>query len=279
MVPNPSEKNINAEILATFLKNSDTRKVSEISLDDVNNFRYSLANSDVSLKTVNMYMISFRAFWKYLAKQWEKLSFEFSDIDLAKQEERKVEFLNVEELRSIIMWIDGEDISSKRDLAIVTCIYSTWLRISELCGLDRDSINLDKQEFAIRGKWKRIRTVYLTDDARQAIENYLELRADRFAPLFIQHKSWDMTWKDDEDMRLSRYYITKMIQRYATKAGILKRVTAHTLRHSFATTLLENGADLRSIQELLGHKNIATTQVYTHVTNKKLKEVHKKFLN
>ena len=274
--PKDSEKHSQ---LTHFLRTSDTAKISEISLDDVNAFRFHLANQDISLKTVTMYMISIRAFWKYLKKQKVVTQFEFTDIDLAKQSERKIEFLSFDELQSIIMWIDPEDIMSIRDKAIIVCIYSTWLRISELCCLDRDHINLEKWEFAVLGKGKKVRVVYLTNEAKQAISLYLEYRTDVYTPLFIHHHKKPAGDESNDDMRLSRYYITKMVQKRAHDAWILKKVTAHTLRHSFATTLLENGADLRSIQELLGHKNIATTQVYTHVTNKKLKEVHKRYLS
>lgn len=168
-----------------------------------------------------------------------------------------------------------------RDYAICECIYSTGLRISELTALDRKDVNLETLEFAVRGKGNKIRTVYLTEKARDAIRVYLDAREESFSPLFIRHnfsmENIESVNLDDEKVRLSRFFITNMVKNYGLKAGILKNMHAHTLRHSFATTLLTNGADIRIIQELLGHASITTTQVYTHVTNPKLKEAHKKF--
>ena len=160
------------------------------------------------------------------------------------------------------------------------CIYSTGLRISELTALNRRDINLDRKEFAVRWKGRKVRVVYLTDVAVERIKLYFDARSDVFEPAFIRHNFdvlniTDVT--DPEKYRLSRIHITTMVKNQALKAGILKDVSAHTLRHSFATTLLENGADIRSIQEMLWHKSITTTQVYTHVTNPKLKEIHQKF--
>jgi integrase/recombinase XerD len=160
------------------------------------------------------------------------------------------------------------------------CIYSTWLRISELTSLNIDDINLKRKEFAVRWKWRKVRVVFLTTNAVKLIEQYLEKRTDHFSPLFIRHniKNENSSTLTDEEMRLTRFFITRMIKNYAKKAFILKNVSAHTLRHSFATTLLNNWADIRSIQEMLGHSSITTTQVYTHVTNPKLRETHKKFM-
>lgn len=161
------------------------------------------------------------------------------------------------------------------------CIYSTGLRISELVALNTHSVNLQTREFSVRGKGKKVRTVYLTDTAVQYIQHYLTARPDSFTPLFIRHnykaENAKMFTINPDSLRLSRFFITGMIKNAALKAGIVKEVSAHTLRHSFATTLLQNGADIRSIQELLGHSSITTTQVYTHVTNPRLKEVHSKF--
>ncbi|MCD5380353.1 tyrosine-type recombinase/integrase, partial [Candidatus Gracilibacteria bacterium] len=167
-----------------------------------------------------------------------------------------------------------------RDIAIMECIYSTGLRISELTGLNIKDIDLDRQEFGIRGKGKKVRVVYLTDNAAKLIKDYLNVRQDHLSPLFIRHnvKPDQIDILEDEKMRLSRFFITNMIKRYAQKAFILKNISAHTLRHSFATTLLNNGAGLREIQEMLGHSSINTTQVYTHVTNPKLKETHGKYM-
>ncbi len=203
-------------------------------------------------------------------------------IDLIKEKDRQVAFLTVEETETLFGSIGEVTIQDIRDRAILECIYSTGLRISELTSLDRTSINLENLEFVVRGKGSKVRIVYLTERSAMYIQRYLEARNDGFTPLFIRH-NYDaenadrMTQLDGSDMRLTRHFITTMIGNRALKSGILKPVSAHTLRHSFATTLLENGADIRSIQELLGHSSITTTQVYTHVTNPRLKEVHRKF--
>jgi site-specific recombinase XerD len=227
-------------------------------------------------------MITFRSFFKYLKKKGVEC-IDPTVIDLIKEHDRQVTFLSQEEVNRLLEGgpDEGKPIRNLRDRAILECIYSTGLRISELTNLNRDSINLETLEFSVRGKGSKVRLVYLTEEARDAIHAYLEARSDTFAPLFIRHnynpddiRAANLT---DENVRLTRFFITEMVRKRALKAGITKDVSAHTLRHSFATTLLENGADIRSIQELLGHSSITTTQVYTHVTNPRLKEIHRKF--
>lgn len=277
----------------------------KITQEKINHFRLTLAQSDISITTVNAYMISLRAFLQFCKKQHIPTGVNFDDIDLQKNRDRKVEFLTAEELQNIVANIGTDSVADLRDRAIILTIYSTGLRVSELANLDIRNINLDTREFAIIGKWRKVRVVYLTEWACEAIREYLEIRGDdHFPALFLKHwnlkhraKSTEQKWISSvipakagiftdtgsknaiipENIRFDRFLITKMISARALKAGIVKPVSAHTIRHSFATTLLARGADLRSIQELLGHKNIATTQVYTHVTNKQLKEVHKKF--
>jgi len=257
-------------------------KVEKITLKLADNFReflYTSAKKRISIKTANAYMISLRAFLKYLEKKWIK-SLSATSIDLIKQEPRQVEFLTEDELERLFKAPDTKTIIWTRDLAIMEMIYSTGLRISELTALDIKDVDLKRKEFAIRWKWRKVRVVYLSDRAKKFIEDYLEKRTDHLSPLFIRHNidTKNIEIMTDEKMRLSRFFITTMIKNYARKAFILKNVSAHTLRHSFATTLLEKWADLRAIQEMLGHSSITTTQVYTHVTNKKLKEIHKKFM-
>jgi len=258
-------------------------EIGKINLDLAENFRsyiYKMSKEEISLKTANAYMITIRSFLKYLEKIGEK-SLSATAIDLIKAEQRRVEFLTEEELKTLFASIDTKKINGKRDLAIMKCIYSTGLRISELCKLNKNDINLETKEFVVRGKGKKLRVVYLTDETAEIIKNYLQARNDSYTPLFIRHnfKKEDIQNMDDENLRLSRFFITNMIKKYAFQAGILKDISAHTLRHSFATTLLWAGADLRSIQEMLGHASITTTQVYTHVSNPKLKEIHKKFMH
>ncbi|EKD66052.1 MAG: hypothetical protein ACD_49C00067G0038 [uncultured bacterium (gcode 4)] len=252
----------------------------DIDIDLINNFRFSLNEKNIktlNIKTINAYMITLRAFFKYIKKIQEDWV-DPTQIDLIKQEERKVDFLDKEEIIRLFSEVD-DSIFWVRDSAIMECIYSTGLRISELVALNIRDINLERQEFAVRWKWWKVRVVYLTGEAKQKIEKYLSLRDDCFSPLFIRHNFdvKNISNLDDKWVRLSRFFITNMIKNYWLKAKILKDISAHTLRHSFATTLLENWADLRAIQELLWHKNITTTQVYTHVTNPQLKEIHKKF--
>ena len=256
--------------------------IQKIDLDLADGFRtyvHKTAKKILSIKTANAYMITLRSFLKFLEKKWFK-SLSPTAIDLIKAEQRQVEFLTIEELDRLFSWPDTETIIGTRDLAIMECIYSTWLRISELTWLDKKDINLKRREFAVRGKWRKVRSVYLTKHAAWLIENYLEKRTDNLWPLFIRHniKIADIENFENENVRLSRFFITWMIKKYAVKAFILKNISAHTLRHSFATTLLNAGADLRAIQEMLWHASITTTQVYTHVTNPKLREIHNKFM-
>jgi site-specific recombinase XerD len=240
-------------------------------------FRLSLSQGNISITTVNAYMISLRAFLHFCKKTHIPTGIEFSDIELQKNRERKVEYLTWDELQSIVSSIGTEDISDLRDRAIILTIFSTGLRVSELTALDIKNVNLDTMEFAILGKGRKVRVVYLTEWACDAIRAYLEKREDHFPSLFMKHGKHFPVDAGADDVRFDRFLVTKMVSDRALKAGIVKPVSAHTIRHSFATTLLWNGADLRSIQELLWHKNIATTQVYTHVTNKQLREVHQKF--
>lgn len=256
-------------------------EVGDITLKLSEKFRSSLYKhgKKISVKTANAYMITLRSFLKYLEKTGNA-SLSATAIDLIKASDRRVEFLTEEELQKLFTQVNTETLIGKRDRAIMECIYSTGLRISELTALNKRDINLETLEFAVRGKWRKIRVVYLTQQASDLISQYLDARSDYLSPLFIRHnvKADNIDILEDEKMRLSRFFITGMIKNYALKAGILKDISAHTLRHSFATTLLSGWADLRAIQEMLGHASITTTQVYTHVTNPQLKEMHKKYM-
>lgn len=269
-----------SEYIDEKFKNLDSFDMWNLSLDIAEWFRSYLYEKrrTISIKTANAYMITLRSFLKFLEKKWQK-SLSATAIDLIKAEDRHVEFLNPEELERLFASPNINTIIWTRDLAIMECIYSTWLRISELTNLNINDINLNRREFAVRWKWRKVRVVYLTKNAAKLIWNYLEKRTDSLSPLFIRHntKKDDISSLDNESVRLTRFFITNMVKKYALKAYILKDISAHTLRHSFATTLLSNWADLRAIQEMLWHASITTTQVYTHVTNKKLKDVHSKF--
>ena len=261
-------------------KGLENINVEKLNLEIFEDFRASLYRwkKKISVKTANAYMITMRSFLKFLWKRWLD-SLAPWKIDLIKHEDRRVEFLT-EELDRLFNCPDTWTITGLRDLAIMKCIYSTGLRISELTNLNIENIDLERKEFAVRWKWRKLRVVYLTDDSAESIRKYLQKRNDHLKPLFIRHnaKAENIDILTDENMRLSRFFITTMIKKYAKQAIILKDISAHTLRHSFATTLLSKWADLRSIQEMLWHASITTTQVYTHVTNQKLKEVHKKFM-
>ena len=183
------------------------------------------------------------------------------------------------ETKSTAKSAKGDELRMLRDRAILELFFSTGLRLAELCSLNRD-LDLSKDEFSIRGKGEKVRVVFLSDDAKDAIRNYLNKRADMEEPMFLQY-SRNIQKKSerarDDSSRLTPRSIERMVKQYAIKAGISRKVTPHILRHSFATDLLENGADIRSVQVMLGHANIQTTQIYTHVTDKQLREIHKKF--
>lgn len=247
----------------------------QITLDVVRNYRLYLNRKTTidgeQLKhiTQNYYIIALRGMLAYLGKRGI-ITLTPEKVELSRQEQRKVDFLEPDEVRRLIEGVSGNDINSLRDRAIVTTLFSTGLRVSELAGLDRENINLERGEFAVRGKGKKIRVVFLDEVAKKAIQEYSSARADIEEALFLNHRS---------RTRLTVRQIQRILKHYAAKAGIVKHVTPHVLRHSFATGLLMKGADIRSVQEMLGHSSITTTQVYTHITNPRLKEVHKKYHN
>lgn len=232
----------------------------------------------LSIKTQNYHIIALRAFLKYLTKRDIK-TLAPEKIELSKTPKRTVEVLNDEELKRLFASVDLSKKAGCRDLAILETLYSTGLRVSELTGLDCDQVDLKRREFMVRGKGQKPRIVFLSKKAAGIIEQYLDQRQDDLKPLFINfgqgQKKSDLD--DDEKRRLSTVSVENIVRRQAAKAGIIKKVTPHTLRHSYATQLLINGADIRSVQEMLGHSSITTTQVYTHVTDKQLREIHEKF--
>jgi len=225
-------------------------------------------------KTQNYYLIAIRSFLKFLAKRGIKsLSPEY--IELAKVGERPLDLITSDELKRLLNSPDGDDLKSLRDRAILELLFSTGLRVSELCSLSRD-LDVDADEFSIRGKGEKIRVVFMSEEARTAIKKYLDKRTDIDDALFIRMGREDAK---GGDLALDSRSIERIVKQCAIKAGISKKVTPHVIRHCFATDLLSNGADLRSVQMLLGHSNISTTQIYTHVTDSELKRVHKLFHN
>jgi len=227
-------------------------------------------------RTQNYYLIALRSFLKYLAKR-EIESLPPDRIELSKTEARDLDLISHEELKRLMESPNGEDLSNLRDKAMLELFFSTGLRVSELASLSRD-LDLSKDEFSIRGKGSKVRVVFLSDRAKSAIKEYIAKRTDIDNALFINLSPSGKEEKD-EDLRLTPRSIERIVKKHAIKAGISKKVTPHIIRHSFATDLLRNGADIRAVQMLLGHSNISTTQVYTHVTDKHLKEIHKKFHN
>lgn len=225
--------------------------------------------------TQNYHLIALRAFLKYLAKRDVK-SMAAEKIELAKQGSRQVSFLELDELKRFLLAPEKDPtIVGTRDKAILELLFSTGLRVSEIANLRIDAINLKLEEFTVLGKGSKHRVVFLSDAARRAIKAYQERRRDVSPFLFVRH---DRARKFTPGAHpLTPRSIQRIVDRYAREAGITKRVTPHTLRHTYATDLLRNGADIRSVQSLLGHESITTTQVYTHITDKELKRVYKQF--
>lgn len=259
----------------------------EITLDLVRKYRLFLNRlenqNQENLKkiTQNYHLIALRSFLKYLAKRDIK-SLAPEKIELGSQERKIVDFLELPELERLLsmpLEAKANKTIKLRDKAILETLFSTGLRVSELVSLNRDKVNLEKQEFSVIGKGGKQRIVFLSQDSKEAIINYLNQRKDNFNPLFINHKRQKEEQKDlgGEDLRLTPRSIQRMIKKYSTMAGIIKKVTPHIIRHSFATDLLRGGADIRSVQTMLGHASITTTQIYTHVTDQQLKEIHRSF--
>jgi site-specific recombinase XerD len=252
----------------------------EIDLTTIDKYRLYLnrfideRGNQLGIKTQNYHVIALRAFLKYLTKNDVK-TLAPEKVELSKIPKRSVEFLTREELDRLFNAVDLAKNAGRRDLAILETLYSTGLRVSELRSLNRDQVDLKRREFMVRGKGKKPRIVFLSKHAAELIKIYIALRDDNHKPLFINSRKGDIL--DDEARRLSTVSIQAIVRKYSRKAGIIKKVTPHTLRHSYATELLMNGADIRSVQEMLGHSSITTTQIYTHITDKKLREVHEKF--
>ena len=267
--------------LERFFKYSKILHHNEINDDMVRNFRLWLNRQKgvdggtLKKRTQNYYLIALRVFLKYLV--WRNLKSLSPDrIELAKTPARELDIISTEELNRLLdapkKVNKSEDIKSLRDSAILEMLFSTGLRVSELCNLSRD-IDLSKNEFSVRGKGEKIRIVFLSQDSKNILKKYLAKRADINNALFVRI----IKNKKNSTTGLVPRSIERIVRYYAIKAGISKKVTPHTIRHSFATDLLQNGADIRSVQALLGHSNIATTQIYTHITDKQLREIHKSF--
>ena len=268
--------------LSRFLAFSEARSPADVTDTLIREYRLWLNRQDagkkpggardtLKKKTQNYYLIALRAFLKYLRKRGiESMSPE--RIELAKVSERSLDLISTADLERLMHSPDGDDAKSLRDRAMLELFFSTGLRVSELCALNSD-IDLSRDELSVRGKGEKVRVVFLSPSAKEAVKKYLAKRADMDEALFVQLGKNESR----ESLRLTPRSVERIVKHYAIKAGISKKVTPHVIRHSFATDLLENGADLRSVQAMLGHANIATTQVYTHVTDKHLRDIHRAF--
>lgn len=275
--------------LTRFIEHSKLKKPEAITPEIVREYRLWLnrqvaregnrgASGDtLKRRTQNYYLIALRAFLKYLARQGVKVM-PPEQIELAKTSERELDLISARDLELLRDSPKGGTLPVLRDRAILELLFSTGLRVSELCALPRD-LDLTREEFSVRGKGEKVRVVFLSDTAKHALKDYLAKRTDVDDALFasIGRGGEKSSAKKAGSLRLTPRSVERLVKHYAIKAGISKKVTPHVIRHSFATDLLENGADLRSVQALLGHANIATTQIYTHVTDNRLKEVYKQF--
>ena len=243
----------------------------------LNRFSNNQNKERLSALTQSYHLIALRGFFKYLAKRGIK-SLDPSLIDLPRAAKKQVTFLHFDEIERLLAEIPLDTESGLRDRAIIELLFSGGLRVSELCSLNRDSINLERREFMVRGKGKKDRPIFIDKSTAECIEDYLNMRSDTLPALFLNNSANQQIPSTSGDFRrLTPRSIERIVQKYTRLAGITKHVTPHTMRHSFATDLLMNGADIRSVQSLLGHANISTTQIYTHITDPHLKEVHEKF--
>ncbi len=282
---NASQKTIQNydHYLKRFVEFSPEMTAESINLDVIRKYRLYLARfidpkTGETLKRVtqNYFMIALRAFLKYLIRQ-DISTLPPEKIELGETDPSPLKVLDDMALNQLL---DAPDVSKKdglRDKALLETLFSTGLRVSELAALNTDTVNLDRREFSVVGKGRKTRIVFLSDGAVEALNKYLEIRHDSFKPLFIRFQGKLDPDDNGENMRLTARSIQRTVEKYVKQVGLSVKATPHTLRHSFATDLLINGADIRSVQEMLGHSNIATTQIYTHVTNKHLKDVHKSF--
>jgi len=264
-------------------ENSSSTKPEDIDPELIRRYRLYLAHlrnrNGVQLKrnSQSYHIIALRSFLRYLLVQRDILTLSPDKIQLPKQASRSVSFLDSGQIERLLNSPKISNNAGLRDKTILATLFSTGLRVSELVSLNRDQIDLERQEFGVRGKGNKIRVVFLSDTAVQWIRRYLQSRQDHFKPLFIRYSGAVKIEKNGEKMRLTARSIQNIVAKYAKRCGLPIKVSPHTLRHSFATDLLISGADIRSVQEMLGHESITTTQVYTHVTNRHLKEVHKAF--
>lgn len=269
--------------LRRFLDFTKISRPEDITIDLVRKFRLYLNRLEDSrgrpLKKVTQqyHIISLRNFLRYLARR-DIPTLVAEKVELGKTASREIDLISEEDLTRLLESPAGRNIKELRDRAILETLFSTGLRVSELCGLNRDEPAIRRGEFSVRGKGERVRVVFLSERARKALEDYLKARKDTDEALFVEiGRNYEKTMRNRSLLRIGPRTVQRIIKHYAAKAGISKRVTPHMLRHSFATDLLRGGADLRSVQALLGHASVSTTQVYTHLTDKTLRDIHRTF--
>lgn len=268
--------------LNRFVEFSGDIKVADINSELIRKYRLWLNRHEnergetLATITQSYHLIALRGFFKYLSKR-DIPSLSPDKIELPKTARKQVTFLHYDEVQRLIEGIDTSEEAGLRDRAIIELFFSSGLRVSELVNLNRDHINTKRREFMVRGKGQKDRPVFISQSAADWVEQYLAMRQDSLAPLFISYSRNVETNTSGDFRRLSARSIQRAISKYARLAGITKHVSPHTMRHSFATDLLMNGADIRSVQTMLGHSDISTTQIYTHVTDAHLKEVYDKF--
>lgn len=268
--------------LERFVQFTDDIAVEKITTEIVRRYRLWLNrykndnNEKLSIITQSYHLIALRGFLKYLSDR-NITTLSADKVKLPKISRKQVTFLHFEEIQQLISVIDLEKEEGLRDRAIIELLFSSGLRVSELVNLDKGHVNTKRREFMVRGKGQKDRPVFVSDAAAKCVEDYLDNRLDNLPPLFLSYSRNNISSNSGDYRRLGARSVQRMISKYARRAGITKHVSPHTMRHSFATDLLMNGADLRSVQSMLGHSNISTTQVYTHVTDEHLREVHERF--
>jgi len=268
--------------LERFVQFSDDTTVDKITSEMIRKYRLWLNRfkndneDELAIITQGYHLIALRGFLSYLAKR-DITSLSPNKIELPKVSRKQVTFLHYDEISRMLDSIPLDSDAGLRDRAIIELLFSSGLRVSELANLNRDHVNTKRREFMVRGKGQKDRPVFIGEAAAQRVQDYLAARIDNLPPLFLSYSRNNTASTAGDYRRLSTRSIQRIINRYARLAGITKHVSPHTMRHSFATDLLMNGADLRSVQSMLGHSNISTTQVYTHVTDEHLREVYEKF--